>query len=101
MENRSAREVFETLRRALEEGDADAARALYSEDVVLVGYSQSRPPSSPLRVEGRSNIEGKLQEVFEGETARRQAGYPSPSWPIMPEVTSSRLSDEVIGDDRF
>lgn len=101
MKGGSAQETFETLRKALESGEGERAKSLYADDFVLVGYSQSNPPSAPLKVEGARNVERGLREVFERETERQRAGYPAPSWPTMPEVESRTIGNEVIGDNRF
>lgn len=49
---------FDTLRQALEQGDAVRLAALYAEDAELTVIDRNRPPSAPLRLLGRPAIAG-------------------------------------------
>lgn len=96
----AAQRIFEEFRRATEDGDGERLRSLYADDFVLIGYSQTNPPSRPLKLEGVDRIEDGLRNVFDREPERQRAGYPAPSWPAC-ECLSRRISNEVITENRF
>ncbi len=77
----SARFDFQTLRRALEQSDADALLGLYAEDAELRVVDRSRPPSSPFELRGKKAIEAFWRDICGRQMTRR-------------------VEREVIGPDR-
>ncbi|TDQ51507.1 nuclear transport factor 2 family protein [Actinorugispora endophytica] len=54
----------EELRHAIEDRDADALVAKFTDDADYTMIDQTRPPSAPMRLHGRPEIEQTLREVF-------------------------------------
>jgi hypothetical protein len=54
---------FGTLRKSLEHSDADSLIALYADDAEMVIVDRNRPPSSPMRLEGKAAIAKFWQDV--------------------------------------
>src|SRR3712207_8721797 len=54
---------FGTLRRALEGSDAATLAGLYAEDAEMTIVDRNRPPSAPMRLEGRPAIEAFWRDV--------------------------------------
>ena len=71
----------ETLRRGIEEGDADAQLSLYADDAVVRMVDRTNPPSSPRELHGREAI---------GEYVRDVCG----------RDMTHRVEQVVVGDDR-
>ena len=62
---------LETLRRGIEERDADALASLYAEDAELTEVDNDHPPTSPRTFRGRREIARHLQEVCSREMTHR------------------------------
>src|SRR5215212_1103187 len=77
-----AQRTFELLRGALQSRDADDMLELYSEDAVMLGYDENRPPSSPMRLEGKTRIEPVVRDNCSRDMTHQ-------------------VGDEVVGEDRF
>src|SRR5215211_5142179 len=77
-----AQSVFESLKEAVESRNADGMLDLYADNAVMVEYDKRSPPSSPMMLEGKENIEPMLRDIC-GRDMTHEIG------------------DEVIGDDRF
>jgi ketosteroid isomerase-like protein len=54
---------FAALRRALERSDADTLLGLYAEDAEMEIVDRNRPPSAPMRLEGRDAIAAFWRDV--------------------------------------
>ena len=74
--------TFELLRDAIESRDANAMLALYADDALVVEYDKRSPPSSPMKFEGKEQIEPMVRDICGREMTHK-------------------VGDEVIGDDRF
>lgn len=72
---------FEELRRASEQGDAEALISLYADDAELRIVNKNTPPSLPCLLRGREAIADYLRDVCGREMIHRIEG-------------------EVIGEDR-
>src|SRR5215210_5338683 len=77
-----AQSTFDSLKEAIESRDADRMLELYADDALMVEYDMRNPPSSPMTLEGKENIEPMLRDVCGREMTHT-------------------IGDEVIGDDRF
>jgi ketosteroid isomerase-like protein len=77
-----ARGAYEALRDAVERRDNDAIAELLADDVELVQYDKRNPPSSPLTLQGRQDVERLLQDIYSRELTHE-------------------IHDEVVGDRRF
>jgi hypothetical protein len=62
---------LETLRRGIEERDADALASLYAEDAELVEVDKDHPPANPRRFQGRSAIGEHFREVCAREMTHK------------------------------
>lgn len=72
---------FETLRRAIENRDAETLIGFYAEDAEVRTVNKNETPSSPRVLRGKEEISEYLREVYgRGMT--------------------HRVEDEVVGDDR-
>jgi hypothetical protein len=72
---------FETLRRAIEDRDAETLIGFYAEDAEVRTVNKNETPSSPRVLRGKEEISEYLHEVYgRGMT--------------------HRVEDEVVGDDR-
>jgi len=58
-----ARFDFEKLRIALEKSDPVSLLELYADDATMKIVERNRPPSSPMIVAGKKNIEGFWRDV--------------------------------------
>lgn len=58
-----AQRTFESLREALEWGDAEAMLALYDDDAVIVGFDKTDRSLPPLRLEGKEEIEPVVRDL--------------------------------------
>jgi ketosteroid isomerase-like protein len=74
--------TFELFRDATESRDADALAALYADDAVMIEYDMRNPPSSPMKLEGKEDIEFMVRDICGREMTHE-------------------IGDEVIGEDRF
>lgn len=54
----------EELRHAIEDRDAEALVRTFADDADYVMVDQTRPPSAPMALHGRTRIEETLREVF-------------------------------------
>jgi len=77
-----AQSTFESLKQAIESRNADGMLDLYADDAVMIEYDKRSPPSSPMKLEGKQNIEPMVRDVCDREMTHM-------------------IGDEVIGDDRF
>ena len=78
----TADSALEAYRRALESHDADAILGLYSDDAVVVSYSERNRPSSAQAFDGRTAIEAWIRD-------------------FMSRNLTHTIANEVVGDDRF
>ena len=78
----TARDTFDALRTAVEARDADAAAAVYADDVTRTSYRKNLPASRPQRVHGKAELVKGLQDVFGRDLTHR-------------------LSNEVVAEDRI
>jgi hypothetical protein len=74
--------IFESLREALEWRDADAMLALYDEDAVIIGFDKLDRSLSPLRLDGKGEIEPVVRDLFTRDV-------------------HCEVSDRAVSDDRF
>ncbi|WP_207484028.1 nuclear transport factor 2 family protein [Arenibaculum pallidiluteum] len=72
---------FTTLRRALEESDAATLAELYDEDAEMLVVDRNRPPSAPMRLNGKEAIAAFWRDVC-GRDMTHKVGH------------------EVVGPDR-
>lgn len=72
---------FGTLRRAIEESDAELLAGLYADDAEVRIVNKDNPPSSPFELRGKEEIAEYLRDV-RGRDIRR------------------RVEQEVVGEDR-
>jgi hypothetical protein len=77
-----AQRTFESLREALEWRDAEAVLALYDDDAVIVGFDKTNRSLSPMRLEGKVEIEPVVRDLCTRD--------------IQCEV-----SDQAVGESRF
>ena len=54
---------FATLKRALEQNDAETLIGLYAADAEMTVVDRTRPPSAPMRLVGRPAIEEFWRDV--------------------------------------
>lgn len=73
---------FETLRRAIEERDAETLTRFYADDAELHTVNKNTTPSSPLVLRGKQEISEYLRDVYSREMTHR-------------------VENEVLGDDRI
>jgi hypothetical protein len=73
---------FETLRRAIEERDAETLVDLYADDAELRTVNKNTTPSSPKVLRGKEEISGYLRDVFGREMTHR-------------------VENEVVGENRI
>jgi ketosteroid isomerase-like protein len=73
---------LETLRRSIEEGDADALASLYAEDAELTEVDKDHPPTSPRTFRGHREIAEHFADVCSREMTHR-------------------LERPVVGEDRL
>jgi len=62
---------FAGLKLALEQSDAEALVALYAEDAEMTIVDRNRPPSAPMRLEGRPAIEAFWRDVCARDMTHR------------------------------
>lgn len=62
---------LDTLRRGIEQRDADALASLYAEDAEITEVDQDNPPSSPRRFRGRREIVEHLRDVSARDMTHR------------------------------
>ncbi|PWC54558.1 nuclear transport factor 2 family protein [Azospirillum sp. TSO22-1] len=72
---------FGTLKRALEQSDADTLVRLYADDAEMLIVDRNRPPSSPMTLTGREAIAAFWRDVCSRDM-------------------SHRVGHEVVGADR-
>jgi SnoaL-like protein len=73
---------FETLRRAIEERDAETLIGLYADDAELRTVNKNATPSSPRVLRGKAEISEYLRDVCGREMTHR-------------------VENEVVGDERI
>ena len=73
---------FETLRRAIEERDAEMLIGFYADDAELRTVNKNTTPSSPQVLNGKGEISEYLRDVFSREMTHR-------------------IENEVVGDERI
>ena len=73
---------FETLRRALEERDAETLIGLYADDAELRIVNRNTTPSSPRQLHGKEEISEYLRDVCSREMTHH-------------------VEDEVVGESRI
>ena len=64
---------FESLRRAMEQGDADRLLALYHDDAEMQIVDRSQPPSTPMRLQGKPAIEQFWRDVCSRDMSLRSS----------------------------
>ncbi len=62
---------LETLRRGVEDRDAEALIALYAEDAEIVEIDKDHPPASPRTITGRDAIAAHLRDVCERDMTHK------------------------------
>jgi ketosteroid isomerase-like protein len=60
-----------TLRDAIEQRDADSMMALYADDAEVRVVDRNNPPSRPMILHGRSEIDGFTRDVMGREMTHR------------------------------
>lgn len=73
---------FETLRRAIEDRDADTLAGLYADDAEIHTVNRNTTPSSPRVLKGKEEISEYLRDVCGREMTHR-------------------VENEVVGDGRI
>ena len=73
---------FAKLKRALERSDAKSLLELYADNATMKIVDRNRPPSSPMVVAGKNNIDAFWREVCSREM-------------------SHEVTQEVLGSDRI
>jgi hypothetical protein len=62
---------LETLRRGIEQRDADALASLYADDAELVEVDNDHPPGSPRSYRGRQEIADHFRDVCSRDMTHR------------------------------
>lgn len=73
---------FTKLKMALEKSDAKSLLELYADNATMKIVDRNRPPSSPMVVEGKNNIDAFWRDVCSREM-------------------SHKVTQEVLGSDRI
>ncbi len=72
---------FETMRRAIEQLDAEALIGLYADDALIKVVNKNTTPSSPFELRGKEAIAEYLRDVCG-------------------RAMTHRIEDEIVGDER-